>query len=294
VYAEAGDTSVRAVEAARTAHSMRPYDLAAARDLVRLYLRLDRRTEAVELVKNSLASNRRLERGAWTMVVEQDLIRARELLGESRIDAALERLALAEQIADRTLHPEAADRALAATSRLINDHRAAGLFNEAQARFAEDDREGARRLLHRALELADEGAVAASCRHLLTIIDHPESLADREIELVSPSPTPGEIGEFNRLIAARQFDEAVQYLESLRSRLGEAQQRWLDDRVAEVQRTIDYNRFVDAYNEAVDYYNQRRYDQAVEVLEEYLATGPENGKARAARSLLDDARSAME
>jgi tetratricopeptide (TPR) repeat protein len=228
------------------------------------------------------------------MVFEQDLIRTRELLGESRIDAALDRLALAEQIADRTLHPEAADRAVASTSRLIDDHRAAGLFNEAQARFAEDDREGARTLLSQALELADDGAVAASCRHLLTIIDHPESLAGREIESVSPSPTPEEIDEFNRLIAAREFDRALQYLEGIRSGLGEAQQRWLDDRIAEIQRTIDYNRFVDAYNRAVDFYNQRRYDQAAKVLEEFLATEPENGEARAARALLDDALSAME
>lgn len=294
VYAEAGDTSDRAVEAARRAHAMRPYDAAAARDLVRLYLRLDRRTEAAELIENALASNRRLQRGAWTLVIEQDLFRVRELLGQSQIEAALARLTLAEGLAARSLHPEAAERAISSTHRLINDHLAARLFTEAQALFSEDDREGARALLNRALELTNEGAVAASCRQLLTLIDHPELLADKEIESFNPSPTPEEIEEFNSLVAQKDFEGALEYLESLRARLGEAQQRWLDDRIDEVQRTIDYNRFVDAYNQAVEHYNQRQYRQAITVLEELLTTLPDGPEAQSARALLDDAMEAMD
>ena len=73
-----------AVEAARRAYSMRPTDFAAARDLVRLYLRLNRRTEAASFIEDGLRSNRRLQAEAWTMVIQQDLGRARDLGLERR------------------------------------------------------------------------------------------------------------------------------------------------------------------------------------------------------------------
>ena len=70
VYADAGETSEVAVEAARKAHFMRPSDTMATRDLVRLYLRLDRREEAVSLIERALRSNRRAQTEAWTLVIQ--------------------------------------------------------------------------------------------------------------------------------------------------------------------------------------------------------------------------------
>jgi len=106
VYADAGETSEVAVEAARKAHSMRPSDTMATRHLVRLYLRLDRREEAVLLIEHALRSDRRARAEAWTLVIQQDLERAHDLLRNDRPLEATERLNLADTLVDRSLYPQ--------------------------------------------------------------------------------------------------------------------------------------------------------------------------------------------
>jgi tetratricopeptide (TPR) repeat protein len=289
VYADAGVTSDEAVEAARIAHSMRPSDIMAARDLVRLYLRLDRRQEAVSLIEDSLRSQRRIQAQAWMLVIQQDLVRARELLQEKRPTDAMRRVDLAEQIVDRSINPGVARQNIEWTRRAIVEHKAAALFNEAQELFSLDDRDDARELLEKALALVDDGPVAASSRQLLDIIDHPERLTEASEPLFNSSPTPSEIEHFNQLIARREFGAALVFLEGMRGRLGVERQEWLDDRIREIRRTIDYNRYIDEYNRAVDLYNQKQYGEAVRVLETLLATLPEGRESESARALLKDA-----
>jgi tetratricopeptide (TPR) repeat protein len=294
VYADAGVTSEAAVEAARIAHSMRPSDIMAARNLARLYLRLDRRQEAVALIENSLRSNRRMQADAWTMVIQEDLIRARELLQENRVEEAMRRMDLADQIAPRSLNPNLSHLNIEATRRSIRAHQAAAYFNRAQELFQADDREGARELLEKAIALVGDGPVADASRRLLRVIEHPETIGDSPAMAVEPSPTASEITHYNQLIARREFGAALEFLEGMRNRVGIAQRQWLEDRIREIRVTIDYNRFVDDYNEAVELYNQKQYEETIRVLEKLLATLPEEGgEAEAARALLDDAVAAL-
>ncbi len=293
VYADAGDTSDEAVAAARTAHTMRPSDVMAARDLVRLYLRLDRRQEAVTLIEQGLRSHRRVQAQAWMLVIQQDLFRARQLLQDGDAAAAMQRLDLTERIADRSMDPVAAHHNIEATRHSIIEHEAAALFNQAQERYSQDDREGARALLEQALTMVDDGPVASSSRQLLALMDRPQAVAATPVSSVTPSPTASEIDHYNHLVAARDFEAALAYLEGMRSRVSAESRQWLEDRIREVRRTVDYNRYVDEYNRAVDHYNRKEYGEAVRVLEALLDVLPEGREAESAQALLDDARAAI-
>jgi tetratricopeptide (TPR) repeat protein len=294
VYADAGLTSDEAIEAARTAHVMRPADLRATRDLVRLYLRLDRREEAVSLIEEAFRSNHRAQAEAWALVIQQDLERARDLLRSGHPLEAFERLDLAEALVDRSLNPQVVRQNIEWTRRRIDEQRALAHYHRAQELFSQDDPEAAREALGLALELVDEGPVAWSSRQLLALIDHPAEPTSTEIMTFNPSPTAQEIDHFNRLVATKDFKAALAYLEAMRERLGPEQKEWLDDRIAEIQRTLDYNRYVDEYNRAVEFYNSRQFREAVQILEDLLATLPEGREAKSVKALLDDAREALE
>ena len=293
VYADAGETSEVAVEAARKAHFMRPSDTMATRDLVRLYLRLDRREEAVSLIERALRSNRRAQTEAWTLVIQQDLERAHDLLRNERPMEAMARVDLADTLVDRSLYPPVVRQNIDWTRRSIDEHRAAVYFNHAQELFSQDDREAARKALEQALEIIDDGPVASSSRQLLDIIDHPDQLTTLEVATFNPSPTREEIEHLNQLIATKDFVGALDFLEAMRGGLGIEQQEWLDDRIGEIQRTLDYNRYVDEYNRAVEFYNLRQYGEAVRVIEELLATLPEGRESESAKALLNDALGAL-
>lgn len=289
VYVDAGATSDEAVEAARIAHALRPSDIMAARDLVRLYLHLDRRQEAVSLIEDALRSNRRLQAQAWMLVIQQDLVRARELLQANQPTQAMQRMDLAEQIVDRSMNPGVTRQNIKSTRRSIIEYQAVALFNRAQELFSAGDRDAARELLVKAVALIDDGPVASSSRRLLDIIDHPERLTEAPVSTFSPSPTASEIEHLNHLIATRDFDTALEFLEGMRGRVGQLGRAWLDERISEIRRTVDYNRFVDEYNRAVDFYNRKQFGEAVRVLEALLATLPEGQESESARALLDDA-----
>ncbi|MCG6948679.1 MAG: DUF1570 domain-containing protein [Acidobacteria bacterium] len=294
VYADAGITSPEAVEAARVALIMRPSDIAAARDLIRLYLRLDRRQEAVSLTERFLRSDRETQKKMWMLVIQHDVLRARESLQKGQPDAAVERIELSEQLIERSLNPGMARLSLDSARRAVTEYRAASLYNHAQELFSNDDREGARELIEAALELVDEGPIAFSCRRLLAQINAPERPNEAaSISTFSPSPTAAEIDELNRLIVAREFTAAIDFLEEMRTRVGGEQQEWLDGRIREIRRTLDYNRFVDEYNRAIDAYNQRRYGETVDILEALIATLGEGRELDSAQALLEDTRAAM-
>ena len=293
VYADSGETSEVAVEAARKAHSMRPSDLMATRDLVRLYLRLDQREEAVSLIEDALRSDRRAQTEAWTLVIQQDLERAQDLLRNEQPLAAMERLDLAVTLVDRSLYPQVVQQNIDWTRRSIDEYRAVVLFNRAQDLFSQDQRVAARDVLEQALEITDDGPVAVSSRQLLYLIDHPDELTAIEVTTLNPSPTRSEIETFNQLIAEKNFEAALEFLEAMRGGLGAEQQAWLDERIDEIQRTLNYNRYVDEYNRAVDSYNSREFAEAVRILEELLATLPEGREAESAKALLDDALEAV-
>ncbi|MCW8985808.1 MAG: DUF1570 domain-containing protein [Thermoanaerobaculales bacterium] len=293
VYADAGLTSDEAIEAARKAHVMRPSDLIVTRDLVRLYLRMDRREEAVSLIGDALRSNRRAQAEALTLVIQQDLERAQDLLRDDRPMAAAERLNLAETLVDRSLYPQVVRQNIDWTRHRIDEEMALAHYHRAQELFSQDDREAAREELGLALGLIDEGPVAWSSRQLLDLIDHPYELTPTDTMTFNPSPTAQEIDHFNHLVATKEWETALEFLEAMRSRLGEEQQDWLDERVREIHRSVDYNRYVDEYNRAVDFYNHRQFEDAVKVLEVLISTLPEGRESESVKALLNDALEAL-
>jgi tetratricopeptide (TPR) repeat protein len=226
------------------------------------------------------------------LVIQQDLVRARDLVQEDRTREAAERVDLADQLVDRSINPRVARLNIDSARHSIRAHQAAILFNRGQERFQADDREGARVLLEKALELVEDGPVAASSRRLLDLIDHPEMISDAALTPPEPSPTSAEIERYNRLIASREFEAALSFLEDMQGRVGDAERQWLNDRIGEIRASITYNRFVDEYNTAVDLYNQKRYNEAIRVLETLLETLPDGSEAASARELLDDAMAA--
>lgn len=294
VYADAGVGSEEAVDAARIAHAMRPSDLSAARDLVRLSLRVDRRAEAVSLIESAFRSDRRLQASMWTLVIQHDLLNARKLATEGQYLEVMQTLALAEELAGRSLFPESLRHDIEWTRRSVNEQRAADLLDRARELHSQDDPGGARELLERALEIVDDGPLAAACRQLLENIDRPRDNTPIVGATIRFSPTPDEIALYNQLIAGKDYGGALEFLRTMRDRVGPDQRDWVDDRIREIQRVIDHGRFVDEYNRAVDFYNRQQFAEAVDVLEKLLETLPEGRESADARALLEDALAAQE
>jgi tetratricopeptide (TPR) repeat protein len=294
VYADAGETSEVAVEAAHRAHLMRPSDTMATRDLVRLYLRLDRREEAVSLIEDALRSDPRAQAEAWTLVIHRDLERSRDLLRDDLPLEATERLSLAEPLVARSLYPQVVRQNIDWTRRSIDEQMALAHYERAQQLFSRDDREAAREELELSLEIIDDGPVAFSSRQLLDLIDHPDQPSASGVVTFNPSPTKQEIDHLNKLIVEKEFEAALEFLEAMRLRVGVEQREWLADRIRDIRRTVDYNSYVDNYNRAVDFYNKRQYEDAVRVLEALLATLTEDRESDSVKALLDDALEALD
>ena len=177
----------------------------------------------------------------------------------------------------------------------IDEQTALAHYNRAQELFSQDDREGARESLEQALEIISDGPVAFSSRQLLDFIENPEEPTTLENMSFNPSPTKSEIEHLNELIVKKNFEGALEYLEAMRLRVGIEQREWLDGRIREIQRTVDYNRYVDQYNRAVDFYNNQQYEDVVRVLETLLAKMLNEGReSDSVKALLHDALRALD
>ena len=292
-YSDAGVTTPEALAAAKTAHRLLPTNDEVAGNLLRLLLRSDHRGRAVELVESSFHSRPRIRALAWMMILQHDFIRSRELLRDGRPEEALQRIELAESIADRGSNPEFIHRGITTVRHAIAEHEAAKLFDRANALFAAGDLEGARTVLEVALSEVDNGPVAASCRKLLDVIDHPERYEAGRDTVITTAPTREEIEYLNRLIAANNLEGAIEYLQGLQEHSHPVGALWLESKIREIERNLGYNHYVETYNHAVDLYNDEDYPGAERVLEDLLATLPEGPNATSARALLDDTRRAM-
>ena len=293
VYAEAGETSGDALHAAETAHTLLPADDEISVNLLRLYLRLDRREAAVAVLESSLHNSQRIRGQAWMLVLQNDFLRARELLRDGHPDQALARIELAELVADRASDSEFIRRGIESTRLAIAEDEAARSYDHAKELLDAGDPEGARAVLVEALAVVESGPVAAACRQLLDHIDHPIEYEATPPPAVSESPTDEEIEELNRLLASQDLEGALDHLHDLRDRTSGPQRFWVDNKIAEIERNLLYNRYVDGYNHAVELFNEEDYAGAIDVLEGLLATLPEGPKARSVRVLLDDARAKL-
>ena len=290
-YSAAGEASDDALEAARNAHLLMPSDAGAARNLLRLALRHDDRTLAVRVIERSFADDRRRSGDAWMSVVQHDLMRSRELRLAGDFEAARARLEIAEADLGRTARPDIIRERIASERRAISEREAAAAYDLAARLYAEGDSARARELLEDLLAaLPLEGATAWSCRSLLAAIDHPERFDPQPPPEVSP--TDAEIARLNELLGSGSFKAAVGWLRELHERSPESRRPWIDSKIRELEATLEYNRYVDGYNQAVELYNDGKFEQAAEVLEQLIASLPDGPQTESARVLLEDARRA--
>lgn len=293
-YTEAAITSSEAVRSAETAHRLLPSDPNVALDLLRLYLRLDLRESAQVVVEESLSSNPQVQAQGRMMLLQKDFVQVREHIRRGDLEAAEERMALADSLAQRMTTDPSTQRSVYNTRLLISEHKAAALYDQAEALFESGDTEAAKKLLREALRERSDGAVAASCRRLLDAINHPDQHRFNPAPVVESSPTADELERLNRLLSTNDLEGALDFLNEMRLRSVGQQQRWIMRKIEEVEKNILHNRFVDEYNRAVDLYNRRHYDAVVEIVEEMLTWLPEGPEALVSRDLLKDARSALE
>ncbi len=293
LYVQLGDSSPAALAAAETAHRLEPADDDATLSLLRLYLRLDRREQAERLIETDLQSAPGTRGEAWMALLLNDLLRARELLHEDQTAQASARLDAAEADLQFATRREIIERGLVEVRIALSEHNGAKIYDLAFAEYERDEPAAARALLEKALaELPAEGPVTATCRHLMDVIDHPEEYAPPKE--TPASPTPEEIEDLNRMLAAGDLENAVRYLGQIRERSTGAQTRWIDRKIRELEGTLTYNRYVDTYNAAVDLYNLQQFARVITMLDDLLATLPEGPQAASVRALRDDARAALE
>jgi tetratricopeptide (TPR) repeat protein len=290
IYSVAGIDSPEALAAAETAHRLLPTNDEVAHDLLRMLLRSDQRDRAVKLAETSFRSRPRMRAQAWMMIVQFDFIRARELLRDGRHEEALRRIELAETIADRGADPAFIRQGIESVRRAVAENEGSALNDRAEALFATGDLEGARELLELALSKVDDGPVAASCRRLLDILDHPDRYKAGQGPVIRTSPTKEQIDHFNQLFVANDLAGALEYLKRLQEQSEGVGDPWLSSKIWEIEGTLRYNNYIDTYNRAVDLYNDEDYPEAVRILEELLATLPEGVQADFLRVFLDDAR----
>ena len=200
---------------------------------------------------------------------------------------------MAEAFVDRGSRPEFVRHEIELARRAIKEDEAARLYDRAEEILATGNSEGAREVLGQALAAVESGPVAEACRRLLDSIDNPTAYQPTPLPMISLSPTDEEIEELNRLLASNDLEGALDFLVGIRGNSAGAQLRWLDRKIEELERNVEYNRYVESYNQAVDLINQGNYADAIELLEELLTTLPEGPKARSIRVLLDDARTKL-
>ncbi len=282
LYVQLGDSSPAALTAAETAHRLEPADEGATLSLLRLYIRLDRRDQARRLIESALQSSPPTRGEAWMALLNSDLLRARELVHQDQTTEASARLDAVEADLHFASRPQIIERNLADVRTALREHNGAKIYDLAFAEFEGGDPAAARALLEKALaDLPAEGPVTANCRHLMDVIDHPEEYAPpRETPV---SPTPEEIEHLNRWLAAGDLENAVRYLGQIRNRSTGAQTRWIDGKIRELRATLDYNRYVDTYNAAVDLYNRQEFARVIEMLDPLLATLPDGPQAASVR-----------
>ena len=292
-YTEAAISTDEAVKSAETAYRLLPSDVNVAFDLLRLYLRRDLREPALNLVEDSLSSNPRIQSQGRMLLLQNDFVQAREYLRVGDLEAAEERMVLADSLAERMTTNDSTQRRLYNTRLVIAEHKAAALYDRAELLYFDGDKEAAKRLLEEALRERADGAVAASCRRLLDAINHPDQHQFNPVPVVESSPTEEELQRLNRLLASNDLEGALVFLNEMRLRSVGQQQRWIMRKIDEVESNILHNRYVDEYNRAVELYNRRHYEAVVEIVEEMLTWLPEGPEALISRDLLKDARAAL-
>lgn len=162
----------------------------------------------------------------------------------------------------------------------IAHNRFAERYNEVVRVLNEGDLRRAKTLTEE-LVAASVGAQAEEARTLLEQIRRQEEL-EASVERV------------NRLLAQRRTEEAVEILRQIQAVPGSKEERWIAEKIAEIERAHARGRFAERFNEALGHLERGDARTACRLLEELLATLPEDSaEAQRTRQLLEKARAEL-
>lgn len=152
----------------------------------------------------------------------------------------------------------------------LAEARLAARYDAARELVAAGDLDRAVALLDEVLAAAPTDALRAACEELRArLLAPPPTPAPPPVPAIT-RVSPGEVAALNAAIAAGDLDRAIQLLAELDARLDRDQHSWIDVKLAELRRARQGNRFAAGYNRAVDLYNERRYAEAVAVLDQLM------------------------
>ncbi len=243
------------------------------------------RVEAVSALRRSVALQARFT-PAWSLLsavraelLALDLRKVEELLDRERHEDALR---LLEELRDQAGPDDLArlEEEIRRLRQAIGHNRFADRYNEAVSLVNSGDLVSAKALLGE-LAAASEGSRAEQARALLEQIRRQEEL---EVSLK----------RVDRLLAQRRMEEAIEVLRQLDAAPGSQEGRWIVGRIAEIERAGERARFAERFNVALGHLDVGDARTACRVLEDLLATLPEDGpNVQRARQLLAKARAEL-
>ncbi len=290
-----------ALRAGETAHRLLPSRIDVAFNLLALYARAGRREAAQRVLDGYLAL--RAEPAdivrARGHLAAMDLERAGELLAAGRLDEA-------EEILDRLQALVAGGNLASDFEELllgfrvaVEDRRFDARFSQVTARLNAGEPEVAVNMLE---ELIAEGLEARHGERARSLLDQVRGQRERESarqarerhRADSDAAQRADRERVSGLLARNRPAEAVEVLERMSRRPSStAMRRWIDGTMAQTRDVIEHNRFLERYNEAVDWFNAQEYAAAAKVLAQLIATMPEDRAVDAARELLAEAKAEM-
>lgn len=286
-----GESTRQALDAAEKAHALLPSNISITHNLLLLYLGAGDLDAARELVATGFvgseehATRARIALAGEEIQVVHGLIEAGDLL---RARAALDRI---DSDVGESEEGAAIRKQLDETRRRIEHYPHIQRYRKAVVLFNEKEYEAARILLEDLLAEAPDGPHVESSQQLLqTTVEHIEKtrLRRERIRAVTEEKQ-ARLDRLNESLDRGELEEALLQLQQMK-RLGDDTGTWIDQKITQVETAISHNRFVDAYNRALDLDRAGNYAMACSVLEDLLEGPLSTSQALKARKLLEEVR----
>ncbi len=290
-----------ALLAGETALELLPSRVDVALNLFELYARAGRREAAGQLFDDYLAARADLvdRARARTRLAGMDFERAFRMVAEGRLDEAEE---LTDRVAAQTAYAGIqayVDPHVRQLHRVIEDRRFEDRFGEVIAQVSSGEAEAAVTILE---QLIEQGLADRHGRRARSLLDQIGEQRQRDVaqqararrRADSDTAQSADRERVAGLLARNRPAEALEVLERMSRRSSSVNlRRWIGSTMQQAHGLIEHNRFLERYNEAVDWFNDREYAAAVKILAQLVATMPEDRAVGEARELLEEAKAEM-